>query len=914
MRHRYTPCRWRMLFCTLLLSIASSTLAQPSAPSMVGMEKSFGAIGSLGDSIVTDSVAYSADHIRYDLDSKVISLTGKAEIHFGRMTLSGYRIRFITEKDLVIAEGHALPGYPDSILGLPRFSDGKEWFTGSRMTYNIRNKRGVVEGGYSESGTDIYGGEAIKRTGHEQLDVREGTYTTCTDKHSHYCFHASQMRIIVGDRVIARPVVMEVADVPMFWFPFGVFFVNKDRHSGFLSPRMGENLYSGRYMRGLGYYFAPNDYIGGQAVVDMDEKNGYTWNTSANYARRYHLRGGIASRYSKDWGEDPTRVWTLGVRHRQELTPRSALTANINYTSTSRPISTAGSTPATDLYQVYNSTLGYSRSWETGYSLRAELWRSQNLQNNQLSQRVPSVSISSGTQYFIPQSVPRGPRAQAQSRDPNWYERLTYNWRWSGTNTGTRGPSDKTIYDTWVLEEQSIRGDSVIRYYLTFTVGTVTWNDDDDGTYRIETEDGVFVRQGRIRIVDGEPSKLKLLSLYSDDDTGWAEMDAGLSTLTLKEPLYDITTWQRKQIADQYTRTTSQSAGIGMPLPTPRWLNVTPSLSWGAMWTSRPDTANMLDPDTRHNVNAGINSSATFYGTFPAEIGPLKALRHVVTPSVGAQVSISNSRRGGAYILGGKQVHGDTSRIVSFGLRNVLQAKAMWKDEEKRFDQLVTMSTTLNYNADAETHRWSDPVTSIRVNPSQILTSNISLRHSLYDDNTRLDWRSPRLQSASITTNFKLSGKGTLLSEPGDEGFVSQRTESVDSRGLDRSISGWSSTKPEPAGSGQKRGEGWSFNLRHTYRWTRPISTSVFRPEPIHQVDLSAGFAPYKDWRVNASTHYDIQNNRRDGDTINLTRKLHCWNAQFNWVLKGAAKGYYFRINVLQIPDVKIESASDRYR
>ena len=55
------------------------------------------------------------------------------------------------------------------------------------------------------------------------------------------------------------------------------------------------------------------------------------------------------------------------------------------------------------------------------------------------------VSVSSGTQYFIPQPKPRGPRAQAVSRDPKWYERLTYNWSWSGTNTGTRGPTDKTI-------------------------------------------------------------------------------------------------------------------------------------------------------------------------------------------------------------------------------------------------------------------------------------------------------------------------------------------------------------------------------------------------------------------------------------------------------------------------------------
>ena len=62
------------------------------------------------------------------------------------------------------------------------------------------------------------------------------------------------------------------------------------------------------------------------------------------------------------------------------------------------------------------------------------------------------------------------------------------------------------------------------------------------------------------------------------------------------------------------------------------------------------------------------------------------------------------------------------------------------------------------------------------------------------------------------------------------------------------------------------------------------------------------------------STHYDIQRRKRSDDTINITRKMHCWTAQLDWVIKGPSRGYYFRISVIDLPDVKVESASDTFR
>ena len=780
-RHRRTARRWRFVLYAVVLSVIA---AHAQTEPQLGGGSAFAGFQALSDTTarMADSIAYAADEITWEVEGSTITLLGNARVDYAGMTLTAHRIRFLTDDDLVIAEGHADPEYPDSIIGLPTFSDGAESFQGHRLSYNLRTRAGVVEGGYSESPEGIYQGERVKRTGEKQLDVSEGVYTTCDKEHAHYKFRASKMRVLVGDKVIVRPVVLEIADVPVFWFPFGVFFINQDRRSGFLSPRVGENAYAGRYMRGFGYYIAPNDYVGFQGVLNIDERNGYDWGAVADYSLRYHLSGGISANYSRRWGTFGQRVWRFNARHRQELSPRSSLTANINYSSTETPTLTASSTPAEDLRQTYNSTLGYQKSWESGYSFRTEFWRSQNLQNRQLDQRTPTVSISSGTQYFFPEPERRGPRARARRSEPEWWQRLTYSWGFTGTNTGYQGPTDMSIFDTWLIEE--VEGDSVVTYRLTLSRGYSASYPEDDGTYRVEVEDGALLRQGRIQKLSD--TELVLISYDTDLDDGRAVMSADARTLDALIPgIAGQTTWSRRSEPNQFTQTTSQNARLGLPLPTPRWLNVTPSLNWQAAWTSDPDD----DPDsysyhsTKQTASAGVSSNATFYGLFPVGVGPLSAIRHVVTPSVGARLQLDRYTRDGRYIFGGDLVRADTSRIVDFGLRNVFQAKVLWDGEEKRFDNLLTLSTGISYNHDADRRRWSNISTTVQLQPAENVSSRVSFVHQLYDDDDTLRWRDPLLNSVSISTSVRIAGAGSTPDDAGDEGYNSQRTEQADSPG-----------------------------------------------------------------------------------------------------------------------------------
>jgi len=54
------------------------------------------------------------------------------------------------------------------------------------------------------------------------------------------------MKVMVKDKIVARPVYLYIADVPVFALPFGIFPSERGRRSGIIGPAFGEST-RGRY-------------------------------------------------------------------------------------------------------------------------------------------------------------------------------------------------------------------------------------------------------------------------------------------------------------------------------------------------------------------------------------------------------------------------------------------------------------------------------------------------------------------------------------------------------------------------------------------------------------------------------------------------------------------------------------------
>ncbi|MFO8174822.1 MAG: putative LPS assembly protein LptD, partial [Longimicrobiales bacterium] len=123
--------------------------------------------------------------------------------------------------------------------------------------------------------------------GHEVM------FTSCEEEEPHYHFAAKNIKIINDNILVARPVKLYFADVPVAWLPFIAQSTESGRASGILTPTFSINdivRTSRRYSRrisNLGFYWAISDYMDASMSVDWwsGEHTALTGSYSYNWAR-----------------------------------------------------------------------------------------------------------------------------------------------------------------------------------------------------------------------------------------------------------------------------------------------------------------------------------------------------------------------------------------------------------------------------------------------------------------------------------------------------------------------------------------------------------------------------------------------------------------------------------------------------
>ncbi len=285
-------------------------------------------------------IYYWSDKGGFNRVGNKIFLSGNARIEYQNMTLKAARIMIDQEKNYLYAEGVAdsTDSLGNPVLrGAPVFTEkGQEPIEGNSLSYDFGTKRGKIIYGKTEMPPGYYKGERINKISKNTLLVEDGYFTSCEYiDNPHFYFRSDNMRVSVDDQVVARPVYFYIADIPLMVIPFGVFPNKGGRHSGLLVPAYGESGYGGRFLRNLGYYWAPNDYLDGTFTADFYDNLGFTYNANVNYTLRYVLNGSVSGYYypkDPNTGQDRTR-WALRVNHSHTVDPTLKITASGQFQS-----------------------------------------------------------------------------------------------------------------------------------------------------------------------------------------------------------------------------------------------------------------------------------------------------------------------------------------------------------------------------------------------------------------------------------------------------------------------------------------------------------------------------------------------------------------------------------------------------
>jgi lipopolysaccharide assembly outer membrane protein LptD (OstA) len=763
-----------------------------------GKEKTQDSLSSGGS--VEDTIKYSADEIDYLIEKNLITLKGGSSLEYDQILLTAGKIYYHTEKEILVAEAmKKSSGETDSTkdqvwLEPPVLKDGKDEIKGKRMTYDLNSKRGKVETGVTQIERGTYHGDKLRKITEKVLLADKGSYTTCDKDKPHFHFYSRRMKIIAKDKVIAKPVVLYIADLPVAAIPFYVFPIKPGRHSGFLTFDIG-NLEAGeRFIRNLGYYWAASDYWDLKTAFDYYEGSGWLVKSRVRYAVRYLLDGSISGSYNRESGWNTYTYtkwrrnrWDLVINHRQTITPSVSFSAYGKFLSDKDFWRDLNLDPYERRNRSLRSQMNLNKRW-ANTSLTLALDQTVNLDIDDRSALLPTLRLSRSTLPLFP----------AKDKE--------------------KGEISKKWYNS---------------IYYSLSSNFVNYN-------------------------------------YKKERTGYFDR-------------------KKYMVSDNFLNLSAPQKLFG-------YLVLNPQFGYQETWyyifkTNMSDDFPILGNSSarRGTYSTSLSARTTVYGTFHTKIGKLTGIRHVITPNLSFAWRPEFDRKEKYRNYTGRGGGGAKQKAMNFSLSNLFQIKTKsisdGKEVEKKLD-LFTLNFSSAYNFLAKERKLSNLSTALRSSAIRNVDLSFSATHDFYDKKTgKLKLLSPRWVYFSFDTRLSFHGSWQ----------ESRPKIGKESEGL---------TPPEEnmEGPSEKVTQTWSVNISHRFSKTRGGSKN-------HWASASLRLPLTRHWLLSYLNRYDFAEKKITEQTFELYRDMHCWEGRFTWIVNGYRQGYYFRINIKALPEIKIEKS-----
>ena len=654
----------------------------------------------IGNTKIDTTITYKANYLDYYVDKEQTQLTENSIVEY---------------QDTKLKAGNIIVNWRENILNaiqydniLPTvYSKDTEPLTGENMTFDLVTKHGKINKGITEYNNGYYHGNKIFRDEPDIFHVKDSKYTSCELENPHYYFASNKMKLVGDDRVIAKPLVLHIYDIPIIGIPFAVF-PNKGgrRHSGWIMPAFGTRTSTGTFFQKLGYYYAPNDYLDVKTLFDFYDKLGLVVNSRLNYVKRYQFNGSISTRINQslikndivDLFKNYTRRFNLVWSHSQKFDPSQNLSINGHYVSNSDFYQSQWNDKENQLTQKIESRLNYSKRWSDwknsltlnmsdSYDLLAKVRKEEGDYSNnhflvERMQSLPTMSFSHGKSKlkFVGYSIPI-------------LDEIYWDYSSNLTNSVRKGwkyvEDDSLNISTW---EDSTNIRSGLRHNSSFSTSTKFW--------------GWLSISPRISFKENWVNQFTKLNAnqnyqleYVNDFKRRLTWNTSVSMTTKLYGLFPISIGKLDALRHV----------------------VTPSISFS--WS----------PNFSENKSSYIQTFNDTNLTHDYFSGTLAG----ATPSY-------------------------ESKSVGLSLSNMFQAKIKSEEEYKKID-LISWSLSSNYNFTADSLNFAPINSNISSTLPNGLRLSLSMSHDLYDidnEGKRIkEFRKyPRLKSVNGGTTLKFSG------------------------------------------------------------------------------------------------------------------------------------------------------------
>jgi len=333
------------------------------------------------------------------------------------------------------------------------------------------------------------------------------------------------------------------------------------------------------------------------------------------------------------------------------------------------------------------------------------------------------------------------------------------------------------------------------------------------------------------------------------------------------------------------------------------YFNVGPTLSAQETWyyvnrSAKTDSLGIIGNRAyrRGAVSAGVSADTKLYGTFSVNQFGLLAIRHVLSPSLSFSWAPDITKNGLVRNYVGVGGGGARRKSMTFGLGQLFQAKIRDGEQEKKLD-LLNISSSASYNFEAKGQKLSTLETSFSSSLLKNISLSGSMSHDLYDYTGKLRWWSPRMRSFSISSSFQARGSvaDNFTRRNAGETSFQDSLNLYQNQGMvmDSAISG-------PGGTS------WNLNVRYGFGESGLLTGTTVKEHWV-EFDIMMNLTP--NLQVDYHQRYDFVRHQTISKTIDLHRKLHCWEGHFSWQPEGSIQQFEFRIYVTAIPDIKFEKS-----
>ncbi len=872
---------------------------------------------------IQTTIKYNAkDSIVYDMKSKLVFMYGNAATSYGDIHLNSEQIKINQQTQVVSARG--VPDSTGKMTGLPEFTQGNEKFEAESIDYNIKSGKGLIKKVVTEQGGGFLQGQTVKKDNEGNLYLRNAIYTTCNLAHPHWYFEATKIKKVQDKQIVTGPFNFHLADIPTplgFWM--GIFPINtKTKQSGIIIPTYGEEPRGrGFYLRGLGYYWAVNDYVGLTFLGEIYSKGGFGLSTNGQYSKKYAYNGNFNIRFNQrlegeEGNKSPLNDFWISWSHSPQSKGTGRFSASVN-AGTNTYNSRNSFQILNRVSTSFNSSINYSKTFTgTPFSMSIAARHDMNVQTKVMNMTLPDFSFQMNRIYPLNFS-------SITSSGSKFWQTLNIGWTMRASNT---------------LSNVTTTGSGTVSGYpFSIDYGNIlqtTSNDRRTDTLSFLKDFPLIFSRGQYGVVHDIPVSMTMRVL---------------KYFNLSPSFSYSETWYPKRLDYTYNDQTGRV---------------------------RIDTINKFSRLYRYSISTGVTTR--IFGTYRIQKGRVEAIRHTVMPSmsVGYTPDFSNEKFGfyQKVSYGGIPLNQSSNNLyryaqevavsrykgfflgdatsganagLSFSINNTLEMKVRAKEDtsakkevgKKETFKKVNILDGFSFSSGYNFLNKDYPLANINFQTATRLLNNrlnVTLNgfidpykyvlDSVSSKGTVYQRRLPRelafqKQNPDNFKAFREAGAATTGGIGQLQNLNIALSTSLNPKAAKKEVK----ATPGKVTEEQAAAINANKNLYVSWdvAWDVNVSYSVsyvkvgFQPSQVRQnLNFNGNLSLTPKWKVTFSSGYDFETKQVAATQIGIMRDLHCWDMVINWVplpSKYTSYDFTIRARASLLQDLKLTRQRNWY-